>query len=1217
MQLLDLFYRHCKVPDSVGCRLILLIVLSPIFYQPAFSAGPTFVCDGTPYPTFGSKPTTLQKIDKQTLAITNIAPVSPSGTINATGYNILDDYIYGLQGKNFYQLSADGSYIILGQPTGVGTAAGVAWNIGVTYAGTMDTSGYWYGHDTNYIYRVNIGVTPAVGSLTYERFARSGSFMGKMADLAFNPLDGNLYGMSGSSLRKITSTGVGSTVTTSGSLSGSAGGAWSTSSGTLYFYNNGSGLLYSVDMTQTTPVASFVGNVAKNGTFDATSCTPPTLSKSVSDQTVGAGEAFTYTFKLTNPFTNPLVVEFTDILPTGFTFVSGSLSTTSPGGGTVTTFDSTTLIVSNLTIPAGLSPNNEVIFTAQAIADPNLTSTLTLPNQAQITYGDNTIESDNPGTGPIDDPTSVTVYAHDWGDAPSSYGAPKHLLPNTSYSMGLAPDGDIQTQNSSNGGSDGTGDDSNGIDDEEGVFIPTLIQGETARIDVSVTQPVANDGYLQAWIDWNGDGDFVDPGEQIATDQQYAGGVTGTIELPVTVPVSATTSQTFARFRWSTTAGLDESAAANDGEVEDYALTILPDTPPFPPGPGLGNSVCSATTPAGAYDNRAVAWEHNSPPNTLAPAIYDSTLIATAQNYAVNGLTTQVDETFVHVDIDSTTGSYDANRYFEYEFKTTALTSGVTEIAGVGAGLYESTQASHDSKSGHYRFAVLIDDDPAFGSPDVLINNAQIKDSDPSYSDITWGPFNIGHSIFHYAHYNVTGTAVQLTPNTDYKVRVYPYALSAAGSSVSSLVTYPTIMLWDDFSLKMVNCVVDDFGDAPDSYGTADASGGAKHGVNSDIYLGASKPDSDTDGVPSLTADSDDTNAGGDDEDGVATLPTLSHLDTSYSISVNATNTTANPARLIAWIDFDGNGTFDNDEAAVRTVPPGTTAVSIVVNWSSIPADIQQGNTYLRLRFTTDSIHAGEAKGPKLDGEVEDYAMTITSSGASVTGRVYIDANSSTNQDTGEAGIGGTVVVLYDTLGNTCQSVSTDANGDYSFNGIPDGEYELYQAHGATTPIPQNCGNSFANNPTGYQSTTADILPFTVLSADVTDQNFGEVAGANSSTSGNTGVGILFEPDHQSEVLPGNVAFYAITRPTDCTTSTCELRGVRNSTASSAGTSTPSDKQRTLLSMRHVFSSVSALSQLSFSSFSLAFMLPSTCAASQVRLTEVSSSNAVSFSASW
>ena len=47
------------------------------------------------------------------------------------------------------------------------------------------------------------------------------------------------------------------------------------------------------------------------------------------------------------------------------------------------------------------------------------------------------------------------------------------------------------------------------------------------------------------------------------------------------VPFTSTTDQTFARFRWSTTAGLDTITAATDGEVEDYAVTIEPSTAPI------------------------------------------------------------------------------------------------------------------------------------------------------------------------------------------------------------------------------------------------------------------------------------------------------------------------------------------------------------------------------------------------------------------------------------------------------------------------------------------------------------------------------------------------------------------------------------------------------------------------------------------------------------
>ena len=306
-----------------------------------------------------------------------------------------------------------------------------------------------------------------------------------------------------------------------------------------------------------------------------------------------------------------------------------------------------------------------------------------------------------------------------------------------------------------------------------------------------------------------------------------------------------------------------------------------------------------------------------------------------------------------------------------------------------------------------------------------------------------------------------------------------------------------------------------DCSDAPVSYQDA------WHVEGADIYLGSSI-DGDAGSILSADATGD-----GIDDDAISSLAVLSSNDGSYQVIVTATNNTANAGRLVAWIDFDGNGTFDSDEAAARVIPSGTSNGNFVLNWATIPSDIQEGDTFLRLRLTTDSLSVNDATDAKSDGEVEDYALSIVSPGANITGRVYIDANSNASEDAGEQGIASTVVVLYDTLGNTCRSTTTNASGEYSFAGVQDGGYELYQAHGETTPIPQNCGVASAKNPTGYQSTTADSLSFMVLGADVIDQDFGEVAGTNSTTSGNTGAGIRFEPDHQSEILPGNTVFYS------------------------------------------------------------------------------------------
>lgn len=311
--------------------------------------------------------------------------------------------------------------------------------------------------------------------------------------------------------------------------------------------------------------------------------------------------------------------------------------------------------------------------------------------------------------------------------------------------------------------------------------------------------------------------------------------------------------------------------------------------------------------------------------------------------------------------------------------------------------------------------------------------------------------------------------------------------------------------------------VTDDYSDAPTTYGDA------IHAIVNELKLGTTI-DPDSASLASTYADGD-----GADDDSVSTFRTLVYSDRIYSIDTAVTNQTGSTARLIAWIDFDGNGSFDPDEAAIRSIPTGTNNGTVTLNWSSVPLDIQSGNTFVRLRLTTDPMTNGDPDGAKNDGEVEDYFISISDAGATVSGRVYIDANSNANQDINESGIGATIVVLRDTVTGTCSSISTNGSGHYSFSGIADSSYELYQAHGETTPIPQNCGASFSNNPVGFQSTTSDTLTITVTGSDITDKDFGEVAGAHSSSTGNTGVGIRFEPDHQSEILPGNVTFYAHT----------------------------------------------------------------------------------------
>ena len=166
----------------------------------------------------------------------------------------------------------------------------------------------------------------------------------------------------------------------------------------------------------------------------------------------------------------------------------------------------------------------------------------------------------------------------DWGDAPDAargYGSgdyytlgqddgPNHIIDGITY-LGSTVDGDPDGQPNSSA----SGDDGDGTDDEDGVVFNTpLAQGQTATITVTAS----TSGLLNAWVDFNGDGLFTGPNEQIFTNQVLNPGP-NVLNFPV--PGDATLGLVYSRFRFSTEADLSPTGPALNGEVEDYLNEIL------------------------------------------------------------------------------------------------------------------------------------------------------------------------------------------------------------------------------------------------------------------------------------------------------------------------------------------------------------------------------------------------------------------------------------------------------------------------------------------------------------------------------------------------------------------------------------------------------------------------------------------------------------------
>jgi uncharacterized repeat protein (TIGR01451 family) len=267
-------------------------------------------------------------------------------------------------------------------------------------------------------------------------------------------------------------------------------------------------------------------------------------------------------------------VTFSDTPDPNTTLVVGSVS--SVPLGTVTTGNTpgdTTVAVdigdiadgATVTITFRVTVNDPLPGCVAQVSNQGLVNSDTLTD----------MPTDDPDTPAVDDATDTPTYClYDFGDAPdptyptllANNGA-RHVLDGYTY-LGAGVDDEADGQPNATA----TGDDANGVpDDEDGVvFTSALSPGATADIDVTANQTCT----LSAWIDFNIDGDWGDTGEDL-----FPGGQTlyptGTHSLSFGVPAGATLGTTYARFRCFAGGALSPTGEASNGEVEDYEVEIV------------------------------------------------------------------------------------------------------------------------------------------------------------------------------------------------------------------------------------------------------------------------------------------------------------------------------------------------------------------------------------------------------------------------------------------------------------------------------------------------------------------------------------------------------------------------------------------------------------------------------------------------------------------
>ena len=182
-----------------------------------------------------------------------------------------------------------------------------------------------------------------------------------------------------------------------------------------------------------------------------------------------------------------------------------------------------------------------------------------------------------------------------------------------------------------------------------------------------------------------------------------------------------------------------------------------------------------------------------------------------------------------------------------------------------------------------------------------------------------------------------------------------------------------------------------DEGDAPESYGKAVHSIATVDGITgkkvNQPYLGHLSPDMDENNTLDWTGDDKATTA---DEGIDQLLPgdlkgktnELIKMDRTkpgnYTITVEAHTDGAPQANIYGWVDFNQNGTFDEDERSDLATITKDGAVTLRFTKSKTYIDPSVNELGVRLRIAKNAKEIESPTGMAFSGEVEDFKTQIT-----------------------------------------------------------------------------------------------------------------------------------------------------------------------------------------------------------------------------------------------
>ncbi|HRK83442.1 MAG TPA: SdrD B-like domain-containing protein, partial [Saprospiraceae bacterium] len=714
--------------------------------------------------------------------------------------------------------------------------------------------------------------------------------------------------------------------------------------------------------------------------------------------------------------------------------------------------------------PGGAIPT--LINVGNPVTDSNNPAgvTVTIPNPISLPLNEN-------GTGDVpNDPdfpdaqNNLTFdfgyVGFDYGDLPNSYGTtiaaqgPVHVISPNLY-LGSCVDIEADGQPEAMAGAMTGGDDftsgaaamgtcQNG-DDEDGIRFTPMVPGAQSCVWITAHNTTGASAILQAWVDWNGNGQF-DAGEQLNTGDFAPsgaiipnGGVSNQL-FCFNVPANAsfTSAQAMTRWRLSPAGGLTSGTPPGStppiGEIEDHKVPLAK----------VGNLVWEDLNGNGIQDEPASAGL-NGIGMELIWAGPDGLVATTADNIVYNTTTSTmggvpgmymftglIPGTY-RVSVSSIAPNYvptgtlqGGNPIFDSNIST-----GTTFIIPASINLITGENGTGD-----------VPNDPSYPDPanDLTYDFGYYRPA--KVGDFVWHDINgnglqdgnepgIGNTAVILEGVDGLGNPVNTTTATD-GTGMYMFGDLAPGTYKITFVTPAGGYVPTD----------DNVGgdDTIDSNADPDMGGMT---LPFTVQSGDTIPTFDAGYyIPAAIGNYvwHDLNFNGVQEPGEPGLQ-------GFTVVLTGTDGLGNPVSETLLTDVNGEYLFDSlvpgSYKLTFTAPVGSSYISTGLDQGGDDALDSDANPAMNGMTIFEVLESGEVN---LTYDAGYYLPT------SLGDLVWLDLNANGVQDPGEPGIAGVEVKLQNAngspvttnaLGNPIVNQFTDANGFYTFSNLVPGDYKV------------------------------------------------------------------------------------------------------------------------------------------------------------------------------